>query len=77
MIILSQLFQKQDAANIEGEDNWLKEITPIAPVSVPKQENEDEFWTKLEDGELLIDVYQRPDALVIRSLMAHVSLLVK
>ena len=34
--------------------------------------SQDEPWSLLQEGQLLVDVYERPDALVIRSLVAGI-----
>ncbi|MBI4272408.1 Hsp20/alpha crystallin family protein [Candidatus Uhrbacteria bacterium] len=55
MLKLSSLFQKPQSAPQE------KPTTP-AP--------QESLWSTLAEGELLIDMYERPDAIVIRSLVA-------
>ena len=55
MLKLSSLFQKPQSAPQE-------EQTP--PTS------QESLWSTLAEGELLIDMYERPDAIVIRSLVA-------
>lgn len=37
---------------------------------VGRQEADESIWSSLADGELLVDMYERPDAIVIRSLVA-------
>ncbi len=62
MLKFSSLFQKQLPPEQILESN--KQNSPSL------EENKHDLWTSLADGELLIDMYEQPDSLVIRSLVA-------
>lgn len=64
MLKFSSLFQKNSA----GLPSEVEHNTSDNPIN--QSEAEQSLWSSLADGELMIDMYERPDAVVIRSLVA-------
>lgn len=63
MLKFSTLFQKQSPQE-KNSDIGQQNTSSV------QENNKHELWTSLADGELLIDMYEQPDSLVIRSLVA-------
>jgi len=64
MLKFPSLFQKTAT---DLPDETANEAS-MAPAST--EEDTHSIWSSLADGELLVDMYERPDAIVIRSLVA-------
>ena len=58
-------FQRAQKSNIKTDQQWWDDAShPIT---------ERNSWEALSEGELLVDVYDRPEAIVVRSLIAGVN----
>ncbi|MBI4250808.1 Hsp20/alpha crystallin family protein [Candidatus Uhrbacteria bacterium] len=64
MLKFPTLFQKTAI----GQPDEAETLAPITPTNT--EDDAHSIWSSLADGELLVDMYERSDAIVIRSLVA-------
>ena len=58
------IFQKQKLPQEQPRQGWVYDL---------KKTDGEHAWNMFQEGELLVDMYERPDALVVRSLVAGVN----
>lgn len=63
-----KLFGKKPSAAQQSSTGWLADV--VKENSTPKAHHD---WNLFEEGQLLIDMYDRGDAIVVRSLVAGIN----
>ncbi len=67
MLGIVNIFQKSKKEPIQDQPNWVNDL------NASSTEQEKNQWSMFQEGQLMLDIYERPDAVVVRSLIAGVN----